>query len=270
MHKYLNKSLHLLLTFICLFLLFGTTCMAQPVYTNPDTDYQVIIEDDANLLSDEEEDALSKIMMETTKYGHALFKTSDSYHMSTESYAKQYYKDKVGTTNGTLFLIDMDNRKIWIHSNGQVYSTITKSYANSIADNAYKEATDGNYYACASIVFTQINTLLDGYWIPQPMKYTSNLLLALILALLINFVFVSVQARLRKPKDKQVLANIDHHFKIRKTGASYAHTTKYYSPVTHDSDSSGSRSSGGSSGGSSSGSGGSSGGSSGGGGGHSF
>lgn len=266
MHKYLNKSLRLLLTLFCLFLLSGTSCMAQTVYTNPDTDYQIIIEDDANLLSDDEEDALSEIMMETTEYGHALFKTIDRNHRSAESYAKQFYKDKVGTKSGTLFLIDMANRKIWIHSDGQVYGTITKSYANTIADNAYKEATAGNYSNCASIVFTQINDLLAGHRIPQPMKYISNLLFALILALLINFVFVSVQARLRKPKDKQVLANIDHHFKITKTGSSYAHTTKHYSPVTYNSDSSDSRSSGGSD----SSSGGSSGGGSGGGGGHSF
>lgn len=266
MHKSLNKSLHLLLTVLCLFLLSGTTCMAQVVYTNPDTDYQVIIEDDANLLSNEEEEALSKLMMETTEFGHALFKTIDSNFSSTESFSKQYYKDTIGTKSGTLFLIDMVNREIWIHSDGQVYSTITKSYANTITDNAYKEASAGNYYNCASTVFTQINDLLVGHRIPQPMKYISNLLLALILALLINFVFVSVQARLRKPKEKQVLANIDHHFKISKKGSSYAHTTKYYDPVTYDSDSSDSRSSGGSD--SSSGS--SSGGSSGGGGGHSF
>ena len=265
MHKPLQKLPHLLMTICCLFLLCGTTCLAQTVYTNPDTGYQVIIEDDANLLSNKEEESLSQIMMETTEFGHALFKTTDKNSQSADGFARSFYKEKIGTQSGTLFLIDMVNRKIWIHSDGQVYSTITKSYANTITDNVYKEATAGNYYRCAYIVFGQINSLLEGHRIPQPMKYISNLLLALILALLINFVFVSVQARLRKPKDKQVLANIDHHFKITKTGATYAHTTKYYSPVSYDSDSSDSRS-----GGSDSSSGGSSDSSSGGGGGHSF
>lgn len=266
MHKSFNKLLNLLLAICCLCLLSGTTCFAQTIYTNPDTGYQVIIEDDAELLSAEEEESLSRLMMETTEFGHALFKTVDKNFQSAEEYSRSFYKEKIRTQSGTLFLIDMVNRKIWIHSDGQVYSTITKSYANTITDNAYKEATSGNYYDCASIVFNQINDLLVGHRIPQPMKYISNLLLALILALSINFVFVSIQARLRKPKEKQVLAHIDHHFKITKTGSSYAHTTKYYSPVSYDSDSSDSRSSGGSD--SSSGS--SSGGSSGGGGGHSF
>lgn len=266
MLKLLKKSLCLLPAFLCLFLWFGSTCMAQVYYTNSDNNYQVIIEDDANLLSIEEEEALAKLMKETTEFGHTLLKTTSINYQSTENYARDYYKTTVGTQSGTLFLIDMSNRNIWIHSDGQVYSTVTKSYAKTITDNAYKEATAGNYSACATIVFTQINDLLIGNRIPQPMKYISNILLALILALMINFVFVSIQARLRKPKEKEILANINHHFKISKRKASYAYTSKVYNPVTYESssDSYDSRSSSDSSSSDSSSS------SSGGGGGHSF
>ena len=261
MCKFLKKAAYLPSAVLCLFLISGTTCMAQVHYTNPDTGYQVIIEDDADLLSSSQEDNLAAEMKTITRFGHALFKTTDNNSRSAEDFARSFYGQTINTESGTLFLIDMDNRMLWIHSDGDIYKTITTSYANTITDNVYRDASKQEYYTCASTVFSQINKLLVGNHIPQPMKYTSNLLLALILALLINFVFVSSQARLRKPKQKELMEYIDHHFQISKTGASYTHTTKVYDPVE--------RSSGGGGGGGSR-SGGGGGGRSGGGGGHRF
>lgn len=87
-------------------------------------------------------------------------------------------------------MIDMDNRNIWIHSNGAIYRTITKSYADTITDNVYTYASAQDYYGCASEAYTQMATLLAGRRIAQPMKYISNALLALIIALLINYFVV--------------------------------------------------------------------------------
>lgn len=260
MCKFWKNAPYLLVAVFCLFLLSGSTCKAQVHYTNPETGYQVILEDDADLLKPSEEVDLGFEMKEITKFGHALFKTIDQNSLSTEEFARSFYRQTIDTESGTLFLIDMDNRMLWIHSDGNVYKTITTSYANTITDNVYRDASREDYYTCASTVFSQINTLLVGNHIPQPMKYTSNLLLALILSLLITFLFVSSQARLRKPKHKELMSQIDHYFDILKKDASYSHTTTKYSPVNH--------SSGGSSGGGSRSGGG--GGRSGGGGGHRF
>ena len=263
MYKFLKNTPYLLLAVSCLFLLSGTTCMAQADYTNPETGYQVIIEDDADLLTPSQEDDLADEMKEITRFGHALFKTIDQNTLSAEEFARNFYRQTIDTESGTLFLIDMDNRMLWIHSDGDVYKTITTSYANTITDNVYRDASKKDYYTCASTVFSQINTLLAGNHILQPMKYTSNLLLALILALLITFLFVSSQARLKKPKQKELMSHIDHYFNIRTKHIYFSHISTVYSP-----ESSGGSSFGGGGGGSSSGGGGSS--SSGGGGGHRF
>lgn len=265
MCKFLKNTPYLLLAVFCLFLLSGTTCMAQVHYTNPETGYQVIIEDDADLLTPAQEKDLSDEMKEITRFGHALFKTIDLNDLSAEEFAQSFYRQTIDTESGTLFLIDMDNRMLWIHSDGDIYKTITTSYANTITDNVYRDASKEDYYTCASTVFSQINTLLVGNHIPQPMKYTSNLLLALILALLITFLFVSSQARLKKPKQKELLSHIDHYFDICKKDVCYYRTSTKHAPVERGS--SGGSSFGGG-GGSSSGGGGSS--SSGGGGGHRF
>lgn len=244
-----------------LFFFLGTTkpCMAAITYENPDTAYQVSIEDDADLLTDEQEELLSEQMEEITAYGNVAFKSVDTNYNSTETLAKEHYRDLFGTSSGTLFVIDMDNRNIWIFSDGSIYKTITKSYANTITDNVYTYASRSDYYGCASNAYNQINTLLSGRKIAQPMKYIGNALLALILALLINYFIVRVFSRSRKPSERELLQNIYAQCNVDAPHTDFINQSRVYSPPSSSSD--------GSSGGSSGGGGG---GSSGGGGGHSF
>ena len=159
----------------------------------------------------------------------------------------------------------MAKRKIWIHSNGEIYKTITESYADTITDNIYTYASKKEYYNCASKAFEQELALLKGSKIRQPMKYTSNILLALIIALFANYGIVRLLTKQKKPKSKQLISGAFVHQAFNGTQFQFINQTRVYSPP--------SSSSGGSSGGggsSSSGGGGSSGGSGGGGGGHSF
>ena len=241
---------------------------AQEDYANDETSYRVLIVDDAQLLNDEEEQELAVLMQDITTYGNVAFKAIDDNDRSTESYARQYYEERFGTASGTLFLIDMDNRNIWIHSDGAVYKIITKSYADTITDNVYRYASDGDYYECAAHTYAQILTLLKGNKIAQPMKYISNGLLAVILALLLNYGLVSFFARINKPGRKKLLRNGRNYFRYTQPRVFFRRESRTYNPT----------SSGGSSGSSSRGGGGrssgrsSSGGSrsSGGGGGHKF
>ena len=236
---------------------------AQQPYTNPETGFRIVLEDDAGLLTEEEKQLLFTVMQDITVYGNAAFKSIDTNSSSTQNYAESYYRSLFGTDSGTLFLIDMDNRNIWIHSDGAGYKVITSSYADTVTDNVYRYASRGNYYECAAEAYREIYALLEGDRIAQPMKYISNALLAMILALLINFGLVVFFTRLRKPGENAILSSIEKKFTFTKPNAVYTHQTKVYDPV-----SSGSGSSSGGSGGSSGGGGG--GGHSGGGGGHSF
>lgn len=229
-------------------------------YLNPETSYRVVLEDDALLLDDEEVQNLAALMQEVTVYGNAAFKTIDNNDGGTESYARRYYQEQFGTESGTLFLIDMDNRNIWIHSDGAIYQVITTAYANTITDNVYRHASGGDYYDCAAQAYEQILTLLKGHRIAQPMKYISNALLALILALLLNYGLVCYYARIKKPRRRELLRSGRHHFSYTQPKAYFVRESRTYNPVSSDSGSSGGSSGGGGGGGSSSG----------GGGGHSF
>jgi uncharacterized protein len=230
-------------------------------YRNPDTGFRVLVEDDAELLTEEERRELAASMEKITAYGNVAFKSVSENSLSAERYARNYYMDRFGTESGTVFLIDMDNRKIWIHSDGAVYKVITGANADTVADNVYRLASSEEYHECAEEAFREIYALLEGEKIARPMKYISNALLALILALLLNFGLVVCFTRLRKPGEAEILSSIHRKFSHTPPNVIHTHQTKVYDPVSSDSGGGSSNSSGGSGGGS---------GSSGGGGGHSF
>lgn len=216
-------------------------------YSNPDTGYKLVVEDDADLLTSAQESGLQQKMQEITIYGNVAFKTIEKNTTTTRSYIENYYSQTFGADSGTVFLIDMDNRKIWIYSRGQVYKTITDAYADTITDNVYTYASDGDYYTCAWRVYEQEMTLLQGYKIAQPMKYISNGFLAVILALLINYFIVKAFSRAKKPTDSELFGGILVDQKLSDFRADYTHETKTYSPQS--SGSSGGGSSGGGGGG---------------------
>lgn len=251
-----------ILVFAAAFLSLPINCHAEEVYINEDTAYQAVLEDDAALLDEDEVPELMAILKEITVYGNVAFKTIEENDWSTESYAREYYQSRFGTESGTVFLIDMDNRNIWIHSDGAVYRVITTAYANTITDNVYRFASRGDYAECAMEACGQILSLLKGYKIAQPMKYISNILLAVILALLTNYGLVSFYAQLRKPGRREIMGSVETHFRYTPPQVVFTHESRVYNPVSSDSGSSGGSSSGGGGGGGSS--------SSGGGGGHSF
>ncbi len=228
-------------------------------YKNDDTGYSVIIEDDASLLSDIEIERIIEDMIPLTEYGNILFKSINSNSTTASSYAESYYHSKCDMrSNGSLFLIDMDNRKIYIFSDGQNYKVITSSKAEIITDNIYRYASNKDYYTCASEAYKQMNSLLAGYKISEPMRYRSNILIALVLGFFINFLVILSKTKVHSASDSEILKKAKISFKILNVTSRKVGESKVYSP----------QSSGSSSGGSSGGGGG--GGSSGGGGGHSF
>ena len=132
------KKNRMILT-VLLFFLFLLPIRAETgVYSNPDTGYTVYMMDQIDLLSSEEEAMLIEDMKPITAYGNVAFISARAYGDDTGSYAKDVYRRLMGSQSGMIFVIDMQNRNIWIHANGRVYQTITRAYANTITDNIYR------------------------------------------------------------------------------------------------------------------------------------
>ena len=224
----------------------------QAVYTNPDTDYCVILEDDAGILTETDEASLEEIMREISVYGNVGLKTISRNDTTAEKYLEEYYRQKFGRDSGIIFLIDMDNRKIWLRSDGNIQRTIKGAELDTIADNCYRFASRGDYFSCAEEAFSEIKALLEGRRIARPMKYVSNALLAVILAMLMNYCILKWGDRKEIPDRKKLLSKTKYHIRVVNPRAEFVRTTKRYVPKSSGgSDSSGGGSSGGGGGGSS-------------------
>lgn len=214
-------------------------------YTNPDTNYVVYMNDEYDLLSDEEESELINEMIPLTEYGNAGFLSCENNSESTSQYSARVYSSLFGTESGTLLVIDMGQRMLYIKSNGAISEIVSNAYSNTITDNIYRYASDGDYYTCASKAYSQVYTLLSGGKIAQPMRYISAALLALVLGLMINYLIVRTVSKPRKADTEEIIdaANVD--FRLRDPAARHSHTTKVYSPVRSSSGGGGSRGGGG-------------------------
>lgn len=251
MHKrYTHKKIKAIAIILCL---IGCLSLSLTVYAESDTDsstpefilwenqetgYHVLVYDDAQLLTSEEEELLAEEMRGITSYGNAAFKTISYNSYSAASYARDFYHDTFGQSSGTLFLIDMDNRELYLFSDGAVYRTISSSYADTITDNVYRYASKEEYYTCASKAFEQIQTLLDGRRIAQPMKYISNILLALILATLINYFLARRMAGSAKASSREILNSVSTQFSFTNPQRKLTKQDKVYSPPVSSSSSS--------------------------------
>ncbi len=157
--------------------------------------YRVVIDDEADLLTEAEETYLRTYMEKVLPYGNAAFVTVNSNPTTTERLAESKFLEFFGDTSGALLIIDMANRYIQLIADGAVYKTVTRNRCNEITDNIYTYASKGEYLLCATKAFEQVVKLLEGGRVAAPFRYVTNAFLALCLALLGNFALMSLQRR---------------------------------------------------------------------------
>ena len=240
-------------------LLFIPAVVMADEYEGLNGNFKIYIEDDADLLTSDEEADLAETMKGVTAYGGAAFVTTASNAGTTQYYAERVFREKFGRGSGVVFCVDMDNRYLYIFSDGAIYSTLTRAKANTITDNVYRYASRGDYYGCAQEAFREMNELLAGRKIAEPMKNICNAILAVLIAMLIFFIIIKAASSARSASVAEMVEGLSSS-KVNASPANvrFLGETRRYSPVER------------SSGGGSSGGGGGGGGSSGGGGGHGF
>lgn len=63
----------------------------------------------------------------------------------------------------------------------------------------------------------------------QPIIYISNILLAIILAMIINYFVIIIYSKESKPSNKEISENIDITFNFNNPNAEFTHQTKEHS-----------------------------------------
>ncbi|MBR1635228.1 MAG: TPM domain-containing protein [Lachnospiraceae bacterium] len=165
----------------------------------------LVVEDGENLFSDSEIRQFIESASGVLEYANVYIVTSSEENY--EGYAKRLIDDTFGNgSDSTLFMINMNPRKLYIFSEGQAKKTLTKDKARTVTDNIYRQASLGAYYACAEKALRQEATLLSGGRILEPMKYIGDFFLAFMVAILLVF----GQTFWLRPREKrEVIAGID-------------------------------------------------------------
>ena len=242
--KFFRLTVYVLCVISCV--LSFTVCVdaaEQARYTNPDTNYQIVIIDDLDLLTDEEEQKLVEDMKPVTAYGNAAFWTTEAYTYNEIDQARLKRKELFNFDSACIFVINMDIRKLTIQSYGTINESLTDSFARSITDNVKGYATSEDYYTCCKTAFSQIFMVCENLHISEPLKISGyiviSLMSGLILAIAIAF------SRVNNPLLKAGLYTINEPYQIEggfKTpiDAVYvSETTVYRPPVSSSSSGSG-------------------------------
>lgn len=109
----------------------------------------------ADLFTDEEEEQLSRqaqALSEEMKM-EAVIVTAGENSDSAQVFADGFYQEgNFGTGSdhsGILFLIDMENRELYISTSGAMIRYMTDSRINDVLDDVYHYASDSDYYGAA-------------------------------------------------------------------------------------------------------------------------
>lgn len=126
-------------------------------------EYSVVINDEAKLLKDDDENKVLEAMRQVQPYANVGFMTYPSGG-STQNSAKkvqEWGEQTFGTDSGFVaFIIDMTNRHLDIYASHHYAGILTPGIENSIADKVYMKATLGKYADCAVETFGLIRDAL--------------------------------------------------------------------------------------------------------------
>lgn len=203
--------------------------------TNNSTGYSFVLDDSADFIDDDMEEALLTKMKETTAYCNVAISTT-TYHTysSTERYAVETYESYFGQdANGVIFVIDRDLNEIYLAAEGKTQRIISDSKCDTICDNTYVYATsshDYDYYTCCLETIDQVNTVLSGGRIAQPMKYISGIFIALAIGMILCFLYALKVSRGKKPNDRDIMNAAYTKVDVQNPFVQFTHETKTYSP----------------------------------------
>ncbi|WP_308618467.1 TPM domain-containing protein [uncultured Enterococcus sp.] len=151
--KKICSSLTLLATFLFLLL-------ALPVYGA--TGY---INDEAQLFSPEQTNQLNQ---EAEKLGQKIkggiyIVTTDTNEDEPRSFANEYLRDKVGNNqNGAVFLIDLNQREMYVAPSGNMIDYLTDSRREEFFDTVSSDMSNGNYYAASTTFLSKMTDYVNA------------------------------------------------------------------------------------------------------------
>lgn len=233
-HRSLRRSgLFLIGMIVCTLVLWPFNSEANGIfYQNPDTGMQASVLDDANYLTDEEEQALLVKMKPITAYANVVYLTDENNLEYSERYSEalctRTMEKMFGSDPAVIYLVD--NEYDYIKAQGGAESRINDTKAYNITDDVYMLSAKGKYYEGAVKAFSEIEKLLAGKAVISPVQLICNAFLALFLAFVVNYAIMKGAVKLKQPSLEEVIEGSYSSAAVGLPNAVFTHQTKVYSP----------------------------------------
>lgn len=192
-----KKLQHLL----CLLTLALT--ISLPLTVNANTYNEETVFDHADLLTSSEEDDLRDYAAKFEKYDISVvfLTTNDAEGKSSMTYSDDFYDNNAFRPDGVLFMIDMDNREIYINTVGECIDLLDDTRLYNILDACYEHASNGEYALCLSRMSKSVCTELENHYNPflgaTRFSFTTLIIMAVV-TIIIVIVLISKHNRANK------------------------------------------------------------------------
>lgn len=164
------------------------------ILTTPAVDATEKVYDFADLFTDEEEQQLyTKITNYINEYNLDLaVVTIDENNKTPREYADDFYDyNDFDQQGGILFLIDMDNRKIYMSTTGQAIKMYNDYRINTALDEVYTYMSDEEYYEGTSSYIDKISNYAKK-GVPTSNKEEKSLTSSIFMSLLIGLIGTAI------------------------------------------------------------------------------
>jgi len=129
---------------------------------------EIRVFDMAGLFDEEESAKLSEslgALREKMNMDAAIVTTEENPDSAME-FADNFYEEQglgVGSSHdGVLFLIDMENGELWISTEGKMIRFLTDGRVETILDDAFEYAADGDFYGAARVFLEDLEICYDN------------------------------------------------------------------------------------------------------------
>lgn len=220
--------------------LLGLMCMAgaKTVEASENAGYLYFVFDEGDYLTEEEEQSLVTILRENVTEGNGLvLVASDVGNRSSEEdtirYAKSKYVQYCSYSDGMIFVIDMSTRYIELVTMESYVDKISNYTAANICDGVYQYASAKDYYSCcaSAVMLIGVETgagarenVTPDVKVPKSMHIVTNILLALAIALILNFYLLKFLSRTPEADAKALAGAADVNIQIEPGNHVKTHT----------------------------------------------
>jgi uncharacterized protein len=142
-----------------LLLFFGFFLLATPVYGATQT-----VVDEAELFTAEEIESFNELAQTINEKikGEVFIVTTDTNQIKPETHADNLLRDRIGNdNNGSLLLLDMRQREIFITTSGNMIDYLNDRRIESLLDDVYDGMSTQNYGQAARSYLVGVSNYID-------------------------------------------------------------------------------------------------------------